>query len=301
MLASSSSRSRGARAGEVVPRLRDLAYFTARASCSSSWSSAATWTPASPSRDARGRARGRGRRAGRHARGHARRRRRASSAIPAHRVDARQPGRAGGLPGARAAARAGRAVCAERREERDFWVVCTTIVVIGVVLTQTRTVAPRPLARGRRLHVARVAADVPPRASARRSRSWRHGAGRRAPAVAVGPRRGWSRRVDVTETASMTDRREPARPHRHRAGQGRGEHGRRARDPTASAPHTVEQREHAPHAHAAHRPHRLGAHDVDRRRGARRHVSCATSAVDDRRLALTLWAIFSSASASSCR
>jgi lipopolysaccharide/colanic/teichoic acid biosynthesis glycosyltransferase len=30
-------------------------------------------------------------------------------------------------------------VCAERREERDFWVACTTIVVIGVVLTQTRT------------------------------------------------------------------------------------------------------------------------------------------------------------------
>jgi lipopolysaccharide/colanic/teichoic acid biosynthesis glycosyltransferase len=30
-------------------------------------------------------------------------------------------------------------VCAERREERDFWVACTTLVVIGVVLTQTRT------------------------------------------------------------------------------------------------------------------------------------------------------------------
>jgi lipopolysaccharide/colanic/teichoic acid biosynthesis glycosyltransferase len=30
-------------------------------------------------------------------------------------------------------------VCAERRSERDFWVACTTIVVIGVVLTQTRT------------------------------------------------------------------------------------------------------------------------------------------------------------------
>jgi lipopolysaccharide/colanic/teichoic acid biosynthesis glycosyltransferase len=30
-------------------------------------------------------------------------------------------------------------VCAEAREERDFWVACTTIVVIGVVLTQTRT------------------------------------------------------------------------------------------------------------------------------------------------------------------
>jgi lipopolysaccharide/colanic/teichoic acid biosynthesis glycosyltransferase len=30
-------------------------------------------------------------------------------------------------------------VCAEGREERDFWVSCTTIVVIGVVLTQTRT------------------------------------------------------------------------------------------------------------------------------------------------------------------
>jgi lipopolysaccharide/colanic/teichoic acid biosynthesis glycosyltransferase len=30
-------------------------------------------------------------------------------------------------------------VCAEGREERDFWVACTTTVVIGVVLTQTRT------------------------------------------------------------------------------------------------------------------------------------------------------------------
>ena len=30
-------------------------------------------------------------------------------------------------------------VCAEGRQERDFWVACTTIVVIGVVLTQTRT------------------------------------------------------------------------------------------------------------------------------------------------------------------
>ncbi|MGH7895042.1 MAG: O-antigen ligase family protein, partial [Candidatus Binatia bacterium] len=30
-------------------------------------------------------------------------------------------------------------VCAARREERDFWVVCATLVVIGVVLTQTRT------------------------------------------------------------------------------------------------------------------------------------------------------------------
>jgi len=30
-------------------------------------------------------------------------------------------------------------VCAERRGERDFWVACTTIVVIGIVLTQTRT------------------------------------------------------------------------------------------------------------------------------------------------------------------
>jgi lipopolysaccharide/colanic/teichoic acid biosynthesis glycosyltransferase len=30
-------------------------------------------------------------------------------------------------------------VCAEGREERDFWVACTTIVVIGVVLSQTRT------------------------------------------------------------------------------------------------------------------------------------------------------------------
>ena len=30
-------------------------------------------------------------------------------------------------------------VCADAREERDFWVACTTIVCIGVVLTQTRT------------------------------------------------------------------------------------------------------------------------------------------------------------------
>ncbi len=28
--------------------------------------------------------------------------------------------------------------CAERREERDFWLVCTTLVVVGVLLTQTR-------------------------------------------------------------------------------------------------------------------------------------------------------------------
>ena len=29
--------------------------------------------------------------------------------------------------------------CAERREERDFWLVCATLVVMGVLLTQTRT------------------------------------------------------------------------------------------------------------------------------------------------------------------
>jgi lipopolysaccharide/colanic/teichoic acid biosynthesis glycosyltransferase len=29
--------------------------------------------------------------------------------------------------------------CAEGREERDFWLVCTTLVVVGVLLTQTRT------------------------------------------------------------------------------------------------------------------------------------------------------------------
>jgi lipopolysaccharide/colanic/teichoic acid biosynthesis glycosyltransferase len=29
--------------------------------------------------------------------------------------------------------------CAERREERDFWLICATLVVVGVVLTQTRT------------------------------------------------------------------------------------------------------------------------------------------------------------------
>jgi len=28
--------------------------------------------------------------------------------------------------------------CAERREERDFWLVCATLVVVGVLLTQTR-------------------------------------------------------------------------------------------------------------------------------------------------------------------
>src|SRR5262245_30086835 len=30
-------------------------------------------------------------------------------------------------------------VCAERREERDFWLICSTLVVIGILLTQTRT------------------------------------------------------------------------------------------------------------------------------------------------------------------
>jgi lipopolysaccharide/colanic/teichoic acid biosynthesis glycosyltransferase len=30
-------------------------------------------------------------------------------------------------------------VCAERREERDFWLICTTLVIVGVLLTQTRT------------------------------------------------------------------------------------------------------------------------------------------------------------------
>jgi len=29
--------------------------------------------------------------------------------------------------------------CAERRDERDFWLVCTTLVIVGVLLTQTRT------------------------------------------------------------------------------------------------------------------------------------------------------------------
>ena len=29
--------------------------------------------------------------------------------------------------------------CAERREERDFWLISTTLVIVGVVLTQTRT------------------------------------------------------------------------------------------------------------------------------------------------------------------
>jgi lipopolysaccharide/colanic/teichoic acid biosynthesis glycosyltransferase len=29
--------------------------------------------------------------------------------------------------------------CAERREERDFWLICATLVVVGVLLTQTRT------------------------------------------------------------------------------------------------------------------------------------------------------------------
>src|SRR5205085_1068895 len=28
--------------------------------------------------------------------------------------------------------------CAERREERDFWLICTTLVIVGVLLTQTR-------------------------------------------------------------------------------------------------------------------------------------------------------------------
>jgi len=30
-------------------------------------------------------------------------------------------------------------VCAEGREERDFWLVCSTLVIVGIVLTQTRT------------------------------------------------------------------------------------------------------------------------------------------------------------------
>ncbi len=30
-------------------------------------------------------------------------------------------------------------VLAERREERDFWLICTTVVIIGVLLSQTRT------------------------------------------------------------------------------------------------------------------------------------------------------------------
>ena len=30
-------------------------------------------------------------------------------------------------------------VCAERREERDFWLICTTLVLVAIVLTQTRT------------------------------------------------------------------------------------------------------------------------------------------------------------------
>jgi hypothetical protein len=29
--------------------------------------------------------------------------------------------------------------CAERREERDFWLICSTLVIVGVLLTQTRT------------------------------------------------------------------------------------------------------------------------------------------------------------------
>ena len=29
-------------------------------------------------------------------------------------------------------------VCAERREERDFWLICTTLVLVAVMLTQTR-------------------------------------------------------------------------------------------------------------------------------------------------------------------
>ena len=29
--------------------------------------------------------------------------------------------------------------CAERREERDFWLICSTLVLVAVVLTQTRT------------------------------------------------------------------------------------------------------------------------------------------------------------------
>ena len=50
-----------------------------------------------------------------------------------------QPGRAGGVPRARHAARPASSWCArERREERDFWLICTTLVLVGVLLTQTR-------------------------------------------------------------------------------------------------------------------------------------------------------------------
>ena len=128
-------------------------------------------------RDARRRARGGRRGAARHPRGRARDARGAAAGaggggLPRLVVDARQPGRPRGLPRARRAARAASScVCAERREERDFWLICTTLVLVGVLLTQTRTGAPRPLAHGRGLRLARVAAGVPAGRSARRSAS----------------------------------------------------------------------------------------------------------------------------------
>jgi lipopolysaccharide/colanic/teichoic acid biosynthesis glycosyltransferase len=96
-------------------------------------------------------------------------------------------------------------VCAEKREERDFWVACTTIVVIGVVLTQTRTslialwlaVAVftwRLSRRTFRLVVGSALAFL--------SVMVLVGALKVSPSDLA---EDWSRRVDVTETAFQTD------------------------------------------------------------------------------------------------
>ena len=189
------------------------------------------------------------------------------------------------------------------REERDFWVACTTIVVIGVVLDADahRRSSPSgsrsPSSRWRvsrrtfRLVVG-SALGVPER----------HGARRRAQAVAVAtsPRTG-RRRVNVTETAFETDLWTAQGLIGTEPGKGASSVVSVPGPPAARPQHGAE-REHAPDAHAAHRLHRLGAHDVgsSARRSPAMYVADGR-AVTDRRLALTLWAAFSSASGSSCR
>src|SRR5262249_25561036 len=96
-------------------------------------------------------------------------------------------------------------VCAEGREERDFWVACTTIVVIGVVLSQTRTslialwlacavFTWRVARRTFRLVVGSALAFVSLMVLA--------GALQLSPSDLA---QDWSRRVSVTETTIQTD------------------------------------------------------------------------------------------------
>jgi lipopolysaccharide/colanic/teichoic acid biosynthesis glycosyltransferase len=96
-------------------------------------------------------------------------------------------------------------VCAEGREERDFWVACTTIVVIGVVLTQTRTslialwlaVAVFTWRVSRRTFRLVVGSAL-----ALMSIMVLVGALKLSPSDLV---EDWTRRVNVTETAITTD------------------------------------------------------------------------------------------------